>query len=374
MLQFATVRGDGRAAMAPRESARHMTRSDSRDTLPTIVFLSVSAPDGTTKFVDQIVTFAPDDIEFLYFSWRTALFGRWDVFHVHWPEYLVRGRTVIHRLRNRALFTALLMRLRLQRKPVLRTVHNLRPHEPGDRGEARLLADLDDATSMLVRLTDSTPVDADRPHTTILHGDYRYPFRNYGHAAVIPGRLLYFGRIEPYKGVDLLLEVFAALADDALSLRIVGRPTDSLRSVITAEADRAEAVTARLEFVSDQALVEEITASELIVLPYKEMHNSGVLLVALSLNRPVLAPYSSTNELIQVEVGNEWLILYTGEFTAEVLRDAMAAVRGSSRSATVEMPSRDWVAVAARYAAAYRLLAGRESSPDDQKAQSQTWS
>lgn len=334
----------------------------------------MGAPDGTTKFVDQIVTFAPDDVDFLFFSWRTALFGRWDVFHVHWPEYLVRGRTVVHRLRNRALFSALLMRIRLQRKPILRTVHNLQPHEPGDRGEAGLLARLDATTSMFVRLTESTSLPPSVPHTTIVHGDYRYPFRNYEHAAVVPGRLLYFGRIEPYKGVERLLEVFTALSDDALSLRIVGRPTETLRSVITAEVDRTEAVTARLEFVSDQALVEEITASEIIVLPYKEMHNSGVLLVALSLNRPVLAPYSSTNELIQLEVGNEWLILYAGEFTQEVLREAVAAVRRSSRSAAVDMPSRDWVAVAARYAAVYRLLADRESSADDQKTESQTWS
>ncbi len=32
---------------------------------------------------------ATPGLEVLTFSWRTALLGRYDVFHVHWPETII---------------------------------------------------------------------------------------------------------------------------------------------------------------------------------------------------------------------------------------------------------------------------------------------
>ena len=53
------------------------------------------------------------DVEVQYFSWRTALLGRYDVFHVHWPEVLVRGRTRWRAMARSLLFVLVLARLRL---------------------------------------------------------------------------------------------------------------------------------------------------------------------------------------------------------------------------------------------------------------------
>ena len=52
---------------------------------------SLAPPDGRTKYVDQIVDGAAPDVRIRYFSWRAALLGRYDVFHVHWPELMIRG-------------------------------------------------------------------------------------------------------------------------------------------------------------------------------------------------------------------------------------------------------------------------------------------
>jgi beta-1,4-mannosyltransferase len=32
-------------------------------------------------------------VELVDLTWKTALFGQWDVIHLHWPEILVSGRT-----------------------------------------------------------------------------------------------------------------------------------------------------------------------------------------------------------------------------------------------------------------------------------------
>lgn len=313
----------------------------------------MSAPDGTTKFIDQIVTFADEDVNFIYFSWRAALLGGWDTFHVHWPEYLVRGRTPLRRLKNTALFTLLMLRIRLGRKPVVRTLHNVVPHAPGSRTEGLLLRLLDRSTTVQVALTEATPRHPHAENLIVKHGDYRFPFRDHPRSAVTPGLILYFGRIEPYKGVDILLDTFLNLTDDS-RLRIVGKATPELRTLIESYADTHENISASFGFVPDDVLVAEISAASLVVLPYREMHNSGALLVALSLGVPVLAPRSAATVLMQEEVGEAWLNLYEGDLTPEALSLALRSAHTLDRSTSPDLPGRDWHEVAQGYGDAYR--------------------
>ena len=72
-------------------------------------------------------------IEHLPFSWRTALFGRYDVFHVHWGDTLLAAGSRRTRAGKRVAMAVLLGRLALTRTPVVRTVHNVTPPEGGRR-------------------------------------------------------------------------------------------------------------------------------------------------------------------------------------------------------------------------------------------------
>src|SRR4051794_31037997 len=64
-------------------------------------------------------------VEVQTFSWRRALRGGYSVFHVHWPEILVSGRSRSKKLVRQCLFVLFLLRLRLTRTPLVRTMHNL---------------------------------------------------------------------------------------------------------------------------------------------------------------------------------------------------------------------------------------------------------
>ena len=93
----------------------------------------------------------------------------------------------------------------------------------------------------------------------------------------------------------------------------------------------APEITAVLEFVSDERLVDEVARAQLVVLPYIEMHNSGTLLVALSVGRPVLVPRGCVNGTISAEVGDGWVVQYEGELTAADLAMGLEAA-GRPRS------------------------------------------
>jgi beta-1,4-mannosyltransferase len=321
----------------------------------TIVLESVAAPGSTTKFIDQVVRHAPTDVRFEFFSWRTALLGRYDVFHVHWPEFLVRGRNAPIRWMRRQLGAMLLRRLRRLGIPVVRTLHNLEPHERGSSSERRFLDGLDDLTTVWVVLNEATPSDRGRG-MLIRHGHYIDQFAEMKRSEPSAGRLLFFGRIEAYKGVTELVRAFSTVPDQALTLRLVGSAGLPLRDELRALAEADPRIGARFEFVSDEEMVSEITAAELVVLPYREMHNSGVLLVALSLGRPVLVPASRSNDLIAQEVGEEWVLQYEGELDRGAIELALLRVR-SSVSPAPQLGGRDWRTVGARYADAFRAAA-----------------
>lgn len=315
------------------------------------VLHSSAPPDGTTKFIVQLVEGAPPQLTLKFFSWRTALFGSYDVFHVHWPEFLIRSRNPLRRVQRRLLFQALLLRLRYRRIPLVRTLHNVQPHESGGRWESWLLAWAERSTTLFVRLNPTT--DSPGPAVTILHGHYVDRFGSMELPAAVPGRILYFGLIRPYKGVERLLSVFSSVESADVSLRVVGKPSHGLGALVTAAADADPRVTCRLEFVPDAVLVREIGQSSLVVLPYLEMHNSGALLVALSLGRPVLAPNTPANAAMVEEVGAAWLLLFDGELTADVLLDALASVSGAGLSGVPDLSGRDWALVGEQHLAAY---------------------
>lgn len=318
---------------------------------------------GNLRYVDQVHQGgATAGIETLFFSWPRALLGSYDVLHVHWPESLVRHRTVAGTLVKRLLMRAVLLRLAVRGTPLVRTVHNEEPHEPGGRGERRVLAAIDRRTALRVVLNPATRVPPGARSVEIPHGHFRGRFHVDPAWASRPGRLLQMGRIRPYKGTEHLLDVFSAVPDPDLSLRIVGNPLDAaIAGVVRRAAETDPRVTHRLEFVDDADLVREVRAAELVVLAYTTFHNSGVALLALSLDRPVLMPRSDSSEALRREVGAGWVLLYDGALTGADVERAVSAIRSGRRTAAPDLTDRDWDLVGRRHLAAYLTALGRPS-------------
>jgi beta-1,4-mannosyltransferase len=137
---------------------------------------------------------------------------------------------------------------------------------------------------------------------------------------------MFAGLIRPYKGVDALLDAFSQLADDHATLRFVGSAEDpSLAELLQSSADRDPRISLLLEMVPDARLVHEMTSAQVVVLPYRRLYNSGLLLAALSLARPVVVPRTATTTAISAEIGAGWVRSYEGVLTADHLREALLA-------------------------------------------------
>ena len=220
---------------------------------------------------------AEPTIEHVPFSWRAALTGRYDVLHVHWPDTLLAARHWWTRAGKRAALAALDVRLGRRRIAVVRTVHNVTPPS-GPFLDRVLIRALERQTDVRIRISAMTPEADGVPSVLIPHGHYRDWFDGMPRAAAVRGRLGYVGLIKPYKGVERLVDAFAAASalDPTLTLRIAGKPTDeAVERRLRAASERLGGLETTLEYLGEAAFVEAVTSSELVVLPYRFMHNSG---------------------------------------------------------------------------------------------------
>lgn len=324
---------------------------------PPRVMQSFKPPRPTTNpyitMLDRALAAEPS-IEHVRFSWRAALFSRVDVLHTHWPEVWLEADSAWKRSVKRGLLRLLLVKLRATNAAIVQTVHNLELPDT-DAATRRLLVALDRRTDYRILLNATTPVDDPAAAALIPHGHYRDWFSPFPRAARVPRRIGYFGLIRRYKGVETLLDVYEAArsADDSVTLRIGGRPsTPELAAAVTASAERIPGITTTLRFLEDSELVDIATSSQLIVLPYRFMHNSGGALAALSLDRPVLVPGNEVNAALSDEVGSGWVLLYDGELTADRL--ATALDQTSSLEGSPDLSRRDWQNVGRAHADVYR--------------------
>lgn len=303
---------------------------------------------------------ARDDVAVKFFSFPAAIFGRWDVFHVHWPEVIFGGHRPIGRLVRRLLATALLARIAITRSPIVRTWHNTDRPSGLSRWDHRLLDGFDHFTGVRIRLNDVTELPADVPVVTVAHGHYRDWFAGRRVSAAIPGRLAFVGLIRRYKGVEDLVSAARGVTHPDFSLHVCGQPsTAELRSAITSLAGADPRISLSFGFLNDDDLVREITEAALIVLPYVHMHNSGTVLAALSLERPVLVPDNAVNRALSQEVGPGWVLVYDGELTSQVISDALARATRKPPMGGPRLDARGWSEGAQLHVDAFRLALRR---------------
>lgn len=300
-----------------------------------------------------------DGVSVQPFSWRRALVDSFDVFHVHWPEVRLDGRTWAARTARHLLMAALLIKLWLTRTPIVRTKHNLsRPSGIGWASNA-LLAWLERQTSHTIVLTAQGQDATDPTVTVIPHGHYRDWFARYPAEPAQPGRFAFFGLVRQYKGLTRLVQQFRDLDDD-YSLVIAGNPSrDQLVDELTAATDADHRITLDFRFLPDADLVRVATSGQVVVLPYREMHNSGGVLAALSLDRPVLVPRNPVLDELAAEVGERWVLRYSGELTTEDLRRSIQAADALTHGDRPDLSARDWADCGAQHRAAFAAALDR---------------
>jgi D-inositol-3-phosphate glycosyltransferase len=125
--------------------------------------------------------------------------------------------------------------------------------------------------------------------------------------------ILFFGRITPYKGLEYLIAAFQQLVarDDRYRLIVAGRPENDSQTYWTAIRERVEEDARRgralltADHVPDEETELYFKAADVLVLPYKQIYQSGVLFLGYSFGLPILAADVGTlkEEIIEGKTG-----------------------------------------------------------------------
>lgn len=108
-----------------------------------------------------------------------------------------------------------------------------------------------------------------------------------------PYRLLFFGYVRPYKGLDVALEALALLLRRGAPVRMTvagpfWEPVEAWRARI-AELGIQDAVDLDPRYLADSEIDPLLSAHHLVLAPYRSATQSGIVPVAHAAGRPVVA-------------------------------------------------------------------------------------
>ena len=100
------------------------------------------------------------------------------------------------------------------------------------------------------------------------------------------GHVLFFGRINPYKGADNLLEIVRLCPE--ITFDVVGRVDPQMQQVVE-ELSKEENVHLKTGYVSDDEMREAFIGCDWAIVPYNSASQSGIIIDAYKYSRPVIA-------------------------------------------------------------------------------------
>jgi D-inositol-3-phosphate glycosyltransferase len=124
--------------------------------------------------------------------------------------------------------------------------------------------------------------------------------------------ILFFGRITPYKGLEYLIAAFRQAVSSCKNYRLIiaGRPDrceqywSAIRQDIHEEV-RTGQILLRADFIPDEEAEVYFKAADVLVLPYKDIYQSGVLFTGYNFGLPVIAADvgSMRDEIVEHKTG-----------------------------------------------------------------------
>ena len=214
------------------------------------------------------------------FSWLWAGVSiRTDIVHAQWWSWFLAP-----------VYLVVLAVARLRRKRVILTVHNVNPHERAwwkrvlNSSVLRLASEYivhnEGNRELFLKETGTKKAVHVIPHpiigidgSTVPRDELR---SRYGYTQA-DRVVLYFGNIRDYKGLDVLIEAFAALDNPESRLIIAGRPWKNFDHYAHLIDKMGVGLTVKLflEFISNSQVAELFKLADVVVFPYKEFDASS---------------------------------------------------------------------------------------------------
>lgn len=122
-------------------------------------------------------------------------------------------------------------------------------------------------------------------------------------------RVLFFGRINPYKGANNLLEIVRMCPN--IYFDVIGRVDAQTQDIVDLLAKETN-VKLNNDYVSDEEMRKAFINSDWVIVPYNSASQSGIIIDAYKFSRPVIA-FSVGAIPEQVENGKSGFLIPAGD-------------------------------------------------------------
>ena len=163
---------------------------------------------------------------------------------------------------------------------------------------------------------------------------------------------LFIGRISPYKGVDILLKAMDLLHKKNSSIRLIIAGAGDFWFDINPYLSRDNIIITN-RFISITELVSLINHTKFVVCPYSEGTQSGVIMSALALQKPVIATDVGDFSTIISDGVNGFLVEPNSIVAlAETMEKALSSQTTIRRSIT----NKTWIEISKTYLDIYNNI------------------
>ena len=166
------------------------------------------------------------------------------------------------------------------------------------------------------------------------------------------------GIIRRYKKVERLIKL--GRDDPSVQVLIAGKVGETeYEQELRQLAAGLDNLHLHFKFIADEELQLYLRASDLFVLPYDKITNSGSAILALSYDLPVLAPDLPCFRNLQQAFGDAWVTTYSGTFSSEPLQTYFSSRLSVQHSEKVNWGEWEWSAIASKVCKFYESIITR---------------
>lgn len=292
-----------------------------------------------------------------------TFYKSYDIWHMHWPAENVIKDNIIESLVRFVIFFLLMVVAKAKGATIFWTAHNHKLHDQKHPKIERIFWNLFhfsvDATishSNFARnkLLQDKPEFKKKENYVIYHGHYKSWYEN--NISESEARqsfglsqdefvFLFTGNIRPYKNVHYLIDLFKKRKISAEKL-IIGGKTSSKEMLESIQESiiNNDNILFFPGWIEDSDFQLFFNAADLAILPYQIL-NSGMALLSLSFDCPVLMPSNPMLNEYQDIIGKDLLYLYDEELNNNLLDKAKNNIK-KNNSMENHINELDWSNIA----------------------------
>lgn len=278
-----------------------------------------------------------------------------DIVNCNWViEKRLKDKGILKSIASSIYFCITILFLKMKKKKTSWTMHNIYPHDTSlkigyyyaNKILFKLMDEIIVMSSWQKNLLEKDFYVPSKKIRVFYHGNYINYYKNNISRQESRKILnikknafvyLFLGNIKPYKNIPYLIKEFNKIKNNNDVLLIAGKAEKEIRKEI--ENSKNDSVKIFPYYINDNDVQIFMNASDVSVLPFKEITNSGSVLLSMSFGKPIICPRKGS---LPEYVSEDFGILYNNNIQEALIKIRDSDIKKMSIESFEKAKQLDW--------------------------------